>query len=130
MKETASRDRARYPCPEQLAHRRDASGPGQRGDLEVVQEELSHSSIETTTICSYAKVTKEDKARAADALAKAYRSSQHNRASGASQARRVPTNSGLKEQGVAKSRTDLALGARLDNSYSLIRLCGRRPGYL
>ncbi len=44
------------------------------GDLEVVQEQLGHASIKTTTI--YAKVTKEDKARAADALAKAYRSSQ------------------------------------------------------
>jgi integrase len=40
-------------------------------DLEIVQEQLGHASIKTTTI--YAKVTKEDKARAADALAKAYR---------------------------------------------------------
>ena len=40
-------------------------------DLEVVQEQLGHASIKTTTI--YAKVTKEDKARAADALTKAYR---------------------------------------------------------
>ncbi len=46
------------------------------GDLEVVQEQLGHASIKTTTI--YAKVTKEDKTRAADALAKAYRSSQRN----------------------------------------------------
>jgi site-specific recombinase XerD len=44
--------------------------------VEVVQEQLGHASIKTTTI--YAKVTKEDKARAADALAKAYRSSQQN----------------------------------------------------
>ena len=39
-------------------------------DLEIVQEKLGHASIKTTTI--YARVTKEDKARAADALAKAY----------------------------------------------------------
>ncbi len=39
-------------------------------------------SIKITTI--YAKVTKEDKARAADALAKAYRDSQRNRGTGAS----------------------------------------------
>jgi integrase/recombinase XerD len=43
-------------------------------DLEIVQEQLGHASIKTTTI--YAKVTKEDKARAADALAKAFRNSQ------------------------------------------------------
>ncbi len=40
-------------------------------DLEVVQEQLGHASVKTTMI--YAKVTKEDKARAADALTKAYR---------------------------------------------------------
>jgi site-specific recombinase XerD len=40
------------------------------GDLEVVQEQLGHASIKTTTI--YAKVTKEDKLRAANALAKTY----------------------------------------------------------
>ncbi len=43
-------------------------------DLEIVYEQLAHASIKTTTI--YAKVTKEDKARAADALAKAYPNSQ------------------------------------------------------
>ncbi len=58
------------------------------GDLEVVQEQLGHASIKTTTI--YAKVTKEDKVRAADALAKAYRGSQRNSASGASWCRRRP----------------------------------------
>jgi len=58
------------------------------GDLEVVQEQLGHASIKTTTI--YAKVTKEDKARAADALAKAYRSSQQNRETGASWRQRRP----------------------------------------
>ncbi len=42
-------------------------------DLEIVQEQLGHASIKTTTI--YAKVTREGKARAADALAKAYRDS-------------------------------------------------------
>ncbi len=41
-------------------------------DLEVVQEQLGHASIKTTTI--YARVTKEDKLRAADALTKSYRS--------------------------------------------------------
>ncbi len=56
------------------------------GDLEVVQEQLGHASIKTTTI--YAKVTKEDKTRAADALAKAYRDSQRNSTSGASLVRR------------------------------------------
>ena len=46
-------------------------------DLEIVQEQLGHASIKTTAI--YAKITKEDKARAAEALAKAYRDSQQNR---------------------------------------------------
>jgi len=59
-------------------HRYRASG----ADLEIVQERLGHASIKTTTI--YAKVTKEDKARAAYALAKAYRDSQQNSASGPS----------------------------------------------
>ena len=63
-------------------------------DLDVVQEQLGHASIKTTTI--YAKVTKEDKARAADALAKAYRSSQQNRASGASQARRAQMGADIR----------------------------------
>ncbi len=62
------------------------------GDLEVVQEQLEHASIKTTTI--YVKVTKEDKVRAADALAKAYRSSQQNRETGLSWRRRVPVNLG------------------------------------
>ncbi len=56
------------------------------GDLEVVQEQLGHASIKTTTI--YAKVTRQDKGRAADALAKAYRDSQRNSTSGASLVRR------------------------------------------
>ena len=42
-------------------------------DLEVVQEQLGHASIKTTTI--YARVTKEDKLRAADALGKVDRDS-------------------------------------------------------
>jgi len=42
-------------------------------DLEVVQEQLGHASIKTTTI--YAKVTKEDKLKAANALAKAFQES-------------------------------------------------------
>lgn len=56
-------------------------------DLEVVQEQLGHASIKTTTI--YARVTKEDKLRAADALAKAYRDSQRKSRSGASWPRRA-----------------------------------------
>jgi len=44
------------------------------GDLEVVQEQLGHANVKTTTI--YAKITKEDKLRAANALAKAFRNSQ------------------------------------------------------
>ena len=63
-------------------------------DLEVVQEQLGHASIKTTTI--YAKVTKEDKARAAEALAKAYRSWQQNRESGASRARRSQVGAGIR----------------------------------
>ncbi len=69
------------------------------GDLEVVQEQLGHASIKTTTI--YAKVTKEDKARAADALAKAYRSSQKNRETGASWRRRGPGSPGVPPVSVA-----------------------------
>ena len=43
------------------------------------------------------------KSRAAHALAKPYRSSRRNRETGASWRRRVPANSGLKEQSVASS---------------------------
>lgn len=68
-------------------------------DLEIVQEQLGHASIKTTTI--YAKVTNEDKARAADALAKAFRYSQENRASGASWPRRRPGSSGVPPGSVA-----------------------------
>jgi site-specific recombinase XerD len=71
------------------------------GDLEVVQEQLGHASIKTTTI--YAKVTKEDKTRAADALAKAYRSSKQNHDTDTICRRRMPANSGRKEQSVASS---------------------------
>ena len=45
-------------------------------DLEVVQEQLGHANIKTTTI--YAKVTKEDKLRAANVLAKAFQGAQRN----------------------------------------------------
>ena len=62
---TCTRPNATYACRHSYAtHPYRASG----NDLEVVQEQLGHASIKTTTI--YAKVTKEDKARAADALAK------------------------------------------------------------
>jgi site-specific recombinase XerD len=63
------------------------------GDLEVVQEQLGHASIKTTTL--YAKVTKEDKARAAEALAKAYRPSQPNRPAAARWPRRRPRSGEL-----------------------------------
>jgi len=45
-------------------------------DLEVVQEQLGHASIKTTTI--HAKGTKEDMLLAANALAKLFRDSQQN----------------------------------------------------
>ncbi len=68
-------------------------------DLEIVQEQLGHASIKTTTI--YAKVTREDKLRAADALGKAYRDSQQNRASGASWPRRRAGSPGVSSGSVA-----------------------------
>lgn len=43
------------------------------GDRDVVQERLGHANISKRTIC--ARITKEDKLRAANALAKAYRDS-------------------------------------------------------
>jgi integrase/recombinase XerD len=43
-------------------------------NLEVVQEQLGHVNVKTTTI--YAKVTKEDKLKAANALVKTYQESQ------------------------------------------------------
>ncbi|MFI5339156.1 MAG: tyrosine-type recombinase/integrase [Candidatus Methylomirabilales bacterium] len=70
-------------------------------DLEVVQEQLGHASIKTTTI--YAKVTKEDKLRAANALAKAYHDSQRNIQSGASWPRRRPPSADATAQSVASS---------------------------
>jgi site-specific recombinase XerC len=48
--------------------------------LEIVQEQLGHANVKTTTI--YAKVTKEDKLRAANALAKVYQDSQRKQAAG------------------------------------------------
>jgi site-specific recombinase XerD len=47
-------------------------------DLEVVQEQLGHANVKTTTI--YARVTKEDKLKAANALAKTYQESQRKQA--------------------------------------------------
>jgi site-specific recombinase XerD len=63
------------------------------GDLEVVQEQLGHASVKTTTI--YARITKEDKLRAANALARAYRDSQQKGRSGASWPRRAPVTAGI-----------------------------------
>lgn len=58
------------------------------GDLEVVQEQLGHANVKTTTI--YAKVTKEDKLKAANALAEAYRFSQKKREAGARWPKHTP----------------------------------------
>jgi integrase/recombinase XerD len=63
------------------------------GDLEVVQEQLGHASIKTTTI--YAKVTKEDKLKAANALAKVYRDSQQKGQTVGSWPRRAPASAGI-----------------------------------
>ncbi len=70
-------------------------------DLEIVQEQLGHASVKTTTI--YAKVTKEDKLHAANALAKVFRNSQQNRASGTSWHRRRPPSAHATAQSVASS---------------------------
>jgi integrase/recombinase XerD len=61
-------------------------------DLEVVQEQLGHASVKTTSI--YARVTKEDKLRAADALAKAYREMERKRGSFASWPRQEARTAG------------------------------------
>jgi len=60
-------------------------------DLEIVQEQLGHANIKTTTI--YAKVTKEDKLKAANALAKVYRDSQRKGQTVGSWPRRGPVRS-------------------------------------
>ncbi len=70
-------------------------------DLEVVQEQLGHASVKTTTI--YTRVTKEDKARAADALAKAFRNSQRNGRTGASWRRCQRVTPDNTSQSVASS---------------------------
>jgi integrase/recombinase XerD len=62
-------------------------------DLEVVQEQLGHANIKTTTV--YAKITKEDKLKAANAMAKAYRDSQQKSQSGASWPGRAPVSAGM-----------------------------------
>jgi integrase/recombinase XerD len=69
-------------CHSYATHLYRASG----NDLEVVQEQLGHASIKTTTI--YAKVTKEDKLRAADALTKAYQGLERKSLSGATWTKR------------------------------------------
>jgi len=61
-------------------------------DLEVVQEQLGHATVKTTTI--YAKVTKQDKLHAANALAKLFRDSQQNGNSVAGSPLRFPGNAG------------------------------------
>lgn len=68
-------------------------------DLEVVQEQLGHASVKTTTI--YARVTKEDKLRAANALAKAYQDAQRKGQTGAKWPRRVPASAGTAAGTVA-----------------------------
>jgi site-specific recombinase XerD len=67
-------------------------------DLEIVQEQLGHASIKTTTI--YAKVTKEDKARAADALVKAYHDAQRTGKGGARWPRRQSQSGGIQAPSV------------------------------
>ncbi len=68
-------------------------------DLEIVQEQLGHASIKTTTID--AKVTKEDKLRAANAPAKAFQNSQRNCGTGASWPRRRPGSPDVPSGSVA-----------------------------
>jgi site-specific recombinase XerD len=68
-------------------------------DLEIVMEQLGHASIKTTTI--YARVTKEDKLRAANALAKAYQDAQRKGTSGAKWPQRAPASAGSASQLVA-----------------------------
>ena len=55
-------------------------------DLKVVQDQFGHANVKTTTI--YARVTKEDKLKAANALSRMYQHSQQNHACGASWLRR------------------------------------------
>jgi integrase/recombinase XerD len=62
-------------------------------DLEVVQEQLGHADVKTTQI--YARITKEDKKKAANALAKVYRDSQQKSTSGASWPRRPGVSAGI-----------------------------------
>jgi integrase len=57
------------------------------------QEALGHANIKTTTV--YAKITKEDKLKAANALGKAYRDSQQKRQKGASWPRRALGRAGV-----------------------------------
>jgi hypothetical protein len=68
-------------------------------DLEVVQEQRGHASIQTTPI--YAKVTKEDKLHAASALAKRFRDSQQHGNSVAGWPLRFPGNAGKGARTVA-----------------------------
>ena len=70
-------------------------------DLEIVQEQLGHASIKTTTV--YARVTKEDEARAAEALVKAYRNSQQKLRTGARWARRRLGSPGVTPGSVASA---------------------------
>ncbi len=70
-------------------------------DLKVIQEQFGHASIKTTT--TYARVTKEDKLLAADALGKIYRDLQRNRQRGASWPRRRPGSPGVPLGSVASS---------------------------
>ena len=82
----------RHSCATHLYY---ASG----GDLEVVQEQLGHANIKTTTV--YAKITKEDKLKADNALGKAYRDSQQKSQKGASWPRRPAGNPELPSRNVA-----------------------------
>jgi len=70
-------------------------------DLEVVQEQLGQASIKTTTI--YAKVTKEDKLKAANALAKAFQESGGKPESTARSPKRIPPSNRAAESATIRS---------------------------
>ena len=67
------------------------------GDIEVVQEQLGHANVKTTTI--YAKVTKEDKLKAANALAKTDQEAHRKQTAPARWPKRTPPNT----QSIAES---------------------------
>ena len=79
------------------------------GDLELVQEQLGRASIKITTI--YAKVRKQEKVRAANALAKGHRSSLQNREGEASRAWRLRGSPGVSPASIASLRPPVPHGS-------------------